>query len=102
MAKPFKVKMLDHYELEPTEGNLEEGIVSIYIEDWDLDLKNIPYYIDKEKKFHVWVNGMHLDRHQDGSVKEIFIPNFHFRNQKLWEGIKDAIQRTILKHLGVR
>ena len=37
--------MSELYELEPTEGHLEEGIVGIYIEELDLDLKNIllPY-----------------------------------------------------------
>lgn len=100
MAKPFKVKMLDHYELEPKEEYLEEGIVSIHIEDWDLDLKNIPYYIDKDKKFHVGVNGMYIDHQQGGSSKEIFIPNFRFGNESLWRGIKDAIQITVLKRLG--
>lgn len=95
MGKIFRVKMSELYELEPTEGHLEEGIVGIYIEEWDLDLKNIPYHIDKENNFHIGVNGMNIDRHQDGVIKEFFIPNFCFRNKSLWNGIKDAIGSVI-------
>ena len=39
MGNLFKIKMLELFELDPTEDFFKEGIVGIYIEDWDLSLK---------------------------------------------------------------
>jgi hypothetical protein len=101
MAKPFRVKILDLYRTTPGEEHLEAGLVSIYIEDWELEIKNIPYYVDQRKKVFVEVSGLDLEQKQkDGAVQEIFIPNFSFRNEKIWEVIEKAIEKTILKHLG--
>ena len=100
MENTLKVKIVDLHDLEPRGDYLEEGIVGIYIEEWNLDLKNIPYHIDKNNKFHIGIDGTYLDRPQkDGSVKEVFIPHFNFRNEDLWEQIKGGIQRTVLKQL---
>ena len=101
MKGPLKVKMVDLIELDPKRGYLKEGIVSIYMVEWDLDLKNIPYHIDKDNTFHIGVDGIYLDRKQkDGSVKEVFIPHFHFRNEVLWEKIVLGIKRVVMKHIG--
>ena len=101
MKRTLTVNTVDLIELEPKDGFLKEGLVSIYMEEWNLDLKNIPYQIDKNDKIHVRVDGICLDRQQkDGSVKEVFIPHFHFRNENLWERVKDVIQRTVLKNIG--
>ena len=100
MTKAFRVKILDLYRTT-TEDHIEAGLVSIYIEDWDLEIKNIPYYVDKKKNVFVEAGGLDLEQKQkDGSIQEVFIPNFYFRNEKIWEVIEKAIEKTILKHLG--
>jgi hypothetical protein len=101
MTKAFRVKILDLYRTTPLEDHIEAGLVSIYVEDWELELKNIPYYVDQRKNVFVEAGGLDLEQKQkDGSVKEVFIPNFYFRNEKIWEVIEKAIEKTILKHLG--
>jgi hypothetical protein len=57
--------------------------------------------VDQRKNVFVEAGGLDLEQKQkDGSVKEVFIPNFYFRNEKIWEVIEKAIEKTILKHLG--
>ena len=101
MKRTLTVKTVDIIELEPKDGFLKEGLVSIYLEEWNLDLKNIPYHIDKNNKIHVRVDGIYLDRKQkNGPVKGVFIPHFHFRDEVLWDKISLGIQRMVLKHIG--
>ncbi len=101
MEKTFRVKILDLYRTTPEKAHLEAGLVSIYIEDWEIEIKNIPYYVDDKKKVFVEAGGLDLEQKQkDGSVQEVFIPNFSFRNEKIWEVIQKAIEKAVLKHLG--
>jgi hypothetical protein len=101
MVKTFRVKILDLYRTTPGEEHLEAGLVSIYIEDWELEIKNIPYYVDKKKKVFVEAGGLDLEQKQkDGSIQEVFIPHFSFKNEKTWDVIQNTIEKTVLKHLG--
>lgn len=76
---------------------LREGMVSFTIYD-KLELRNIPYYIDKDKNVHIGIPGISfLEKQKDGSTKEREIANFYFKSQEEWDDLASNIKEYVLE-----
>jgi len=100
----MKIEVIEIYLSESTGKHLARGSVHIFIKDWDMDIKNIPYNINEEKilknhVYHVYVtHPCYYYKHiqDDGSVKTTRVPTISFRDEQIWKEIKKVIREAIL------
>ena len=101
----MEIDVIEIYPRDSTDKYLERGSVHIFVRDWNVDIKNIPYNITEEKTqnyhvYHVHVTYPHFHYSQDqkngNSVKKIWVPTISFRDQKTWKEVKNVIRKAIL------
>ena len=93
----MKHKLVDIYAEKKKKGSLKEGMVSFIFEN-RLEIRNIPYYIDKDKRVHVGIPGIsYQEKQDDGSTKERTTANFYFQKHEEWEDLKRDIEKFAIE-----
>lgn len=101
----MKIEVIEIYPRDSTDKYIERGSVHIFLEDWNIDIKNIPYYISEDKRknslvYHAHVSYPFYYYHQnseDSAVKTTRVPTISFRDEQVWHQIKKVIREELLR-----
>ena len=94
--KDLQIEIIDFYETpsdKPQQKNsVQKGNCHLYIGKWGLELRNIPYRMQKGK-VQVKTPGVSLFK-EKGDLA--FVPTFRFHRPRIWKAIRAKIKQELL------
>ena len=78
--------------------DLQRGVAGLTIKDLGIDIRNIPYYVTKDREIIVQPPAIAYSEREerDGKVEHKLVPTISFHDSSIWDSIVEAVKKAVV------